>query len=99
MAFTPRYEPESPYAFTTIIGRFMTYYVHRTVPPHPLDTVVRIVDQKYVNRPDLLAFDLYGDPDLFWVLAVRNGLQDPVFDFKLGELYVIPHPSHVRDVV
>ena len=99
MAYTPNYEPVSPYGITPIINRFMVYYVHRRVPPNNLDTVITLNDQRYVNRPDNLANDIYGDPDLFWVIALRNGLQDPVFDFKLGQQYVIPHPSFVRTLV
>lgn len=99
MAYNPNYEQVSPFGLTSIIGRFMVYYVHRVVEPHTLDTVIKLNDDRYVNRPDLLANDLYGDPDLFWVIANRNGLQDPVFDFKKGELYTIPHPSFVRTIV
>lgn len=98
MAYRPNYIPESPYAFTPIIGRFLTYYVHRTVPPHFLDVIITL-EADYDKRPDLLANDLYGDPDLFWVIAGRNGLQDPIFDFRAGNRYVIPHPSFVRQVV
>jgi hypothetical protein len=77
----------------------MAYYVHRRIEPNNLDTVITLNDERYVNRPDILANDLYGDPDLFWVIALRNGLQDPIFDFKKGELYVIPHPSFVRTII
>ena len=99
MAFEPNYEQLSMFGLTPIVSRFLTYYVHRSVPPNALDTIITLNDERYVNRPDLLANDVYGDPDLFWVIAVRNGLQDPVFDFKMGERYVIPHPSFVRTIV
>lgn len=98
MAFNPSYSPVSPYGFTPIIGRFMVYYVHRPVPPHELDVVITL-DQRYENRPDLLANDIYGDADMYWIIAVRNGLQDPVYDFKAGELYTITHPSFARTLV
>lgn len=98
MAYQPNYVPESPFAFTPIIGRYLTYYVHRRVPPHALDTIITL-DLTYEHRPDLLANDLYGDPDLFWVIAERNGLQDPIYGFKGGKQYVIPHPSFVRKIV
>ena len=98
MAYQPNYVPQSPFAFTPIIGRYLTYYVHRRVPPHALDTIITL-DLTYEHRPDLLANDLYGDPDLFWVIAERNGLQDPIFGFKGGKQYVIPHPSFVRKIV
>lgn len=99
MAYEPNYDQVSPYALTPIAERFMIYYVHRSIPPNNLDTIIKLTDQRYVHRPDLLANDIYGDPDLFWVIAVRNGLQDPVFDFKLNELYTIPHPSFVRTII
>ena len=98
MVYNPTYSKESPYFFTKIINRFLTYYVHRSIPPHELDSVITLNDETYVNRPDLLARDLYGDEDLFWVIPLRNGLQDPVFDLKLGELLVVPHPSFVEEL-
>lgn len=99
MAFTPQYEQVSPYGLTSIISRFLVYYIHRTVDPNELDVTIQLNDERYVNRPDILANDIYGDPDLFWVIAVRNGLQDPIFDFRKGELYIIPHPSYVRTII
>lgn len=99
MAFIPRYESVSPYGVTPIINRFMVYYVHRSVPPNELDVIITLQDERYHHRPDILANDLYGDPDLFWVIAVRNGLQDPVFDVEVGKPYTIPHPSYVRTLV
>lgn len=98
MAFEPSYSPESPYAFTQIYGRFMTYYVHREVRPHQLDTIITLNNERYVHMPGNLAFDLYGNDDLFWVIPIRNGLQDPVWDLKFGMRLFIPHPSYVREL-
>lgn len=91
------YQSVSQYSDTPILGRFLTYYAHKGIPSHSLDTAIIIQDQKYVHRPDILATDLYGDPDLFWVFGVRNGLQDPVFDIKMGTPLIIPHPSFVKE--
>ena len=46
----------------------------------------------YQYRPDLLAYDLYGDASLWWVFAARNPntIQDPVFDFLPGAVIYIP---------
>lgn len=99
MVYIPTYTKESPFFFTKIINRFLTYYVHRSVPPHRLDALIILNDGRYVNRPDLLAIDLYGNEDLFWIIPVRNGLQDPVFDLKLGETFVVPHPSFVQELI
>ena len=99
MAFEPSYSPESQYFFTPIFGRFMAHYVHRQVLPHRLDTIITLDNERYVNMPGNLAFDLYGDDDLFWVIPVRNGLQDPIFDFKFGIRLFVPHPVFVRELV
>lgn len=99
MAYTPYYPVESPYYLSSIVGRFMTYYVHRSVKPHQLDKVTQLNNERYVERPDLLAFDLYGDSELFWVIPVRNGLQDPIFDLTFGKSLIIPDTTYVRSIV
>jgi len=97
--FEPQYDSSSPYFFTPIFGRFQLYYIHRPVSPNRLDVIVRLVNERYHQRPDNLAFDLYGDAGLFWVIPNRNGLEDPVFDLIVNKSYVIPHPSFVRSLV
>lgn len=44
------------------------------------------VENKYNNRPDLLAYNLYGDAKLWWVFAEFNPdlLIDPIIDFVGG---------------
>lgn len=96
MAVTVTYEKTSPYAKTPIQGRFLGYYQHRMVPGHPDDKIMKIEIERYVNRPDNLAYDLYGDDNYWWVIPVRNGLQDPIFDLKIGKILIIPSPSYVR---
>jgi hypothetical protein len=98
-AYSPDYNSESPYNFTSITGKFMTYYIHRTVAPHPFDKVTILNNERYVNRPDILAMDLYGSEDLFWIIPVRNGLQDPVFDLTFGRALIIPDTTYVRTLI
>ncbi len=52
-------------------------------------------------RPDLLAFDLYGDAQLWWVFTQRNMdvLEDPIFDFVPGKKIYIPKASGLRTVL
>lgn len=97
--FVPRYSQSSPYSITPIFGRFMAYYIHRSITPNALDTIVTLTDQRYHQRPDNLAQDLYGDSELFWVVPIRNGLEDPVYDLVVGQRYVLPHPSYVRSIL
>ena len=41
---------------------------------------------KHNLRPDVLAFELYGDADYWWVFVLfnRNKIVDPIFDFTTG---------------
>lgn len=52
----------------------------------------------YHLRPDLLAFDLYNDPQLWWVFSARNpnSIQDPLFDFVQGKKIYIPQMNYLR---
>lgn len=99
MVYDPSYDSKSPYTYTSIVSRFMLYYVHRSVPPHQLDKITELNNERYVNRPDLLAADIYGDEDLFWVIPVRNGLQDPIFDLTYGRALFIPDPRYVDTLI
>ncbi len=96
--YTPNYDNHSLYRFTPFNGRFMDIYVHRRIDPHPLDTVEVITLEKYHHRPDNFAFDYYGDPDLFWIVPVRNGFENLLFDFKKGRRIYIPAPSYVAEL-
>lgn len=86
-----KYNKTSPYATTLTYGFFLDIMTHRDIPKNESDVVYRI-DAIYKYRPDLLAFDLYGDERLWWVFAMRNPntIQDPVFDFLPGATIYIP---------
>lgn len=90
------YKKTSPYADTAIstFGNYLDQMVSRNVPIFANDSVVEIT-QKYNLRPDLLAYDLYGDSNLWWVFAERNPntLVDPIGDFRSGTLIYVPEKS------
>ena len=85
------YSKTSAYANTETFGFFLDVANIPTIPLDPSDTAYRI-DNIYEHRPDLLAYDLYGDSALWWVFSVRNPnvLQDPVYDFLPGATIYIP---------
>jgi hypothetical protein len=86
------YSKTSPYANTETFAFFLDVANIPVIPYDPSDTAYRI-DNIYEHRPDLLAFDLYGDTALWWVFSVRNPnvLQDPVYDFLPGATIFIPN--------
>jgi alpha-L-fucosidase len=71
--------------------------VHRPIDKQ-IDDVSYTIDKIYQNRPDLLAFDLYGDSALWWVFRSRNPnvLDDPIFDFKAGVTIMIPKKTTLK---
>ena len=64
-----------------------------------LDDQTYTIERTYAYRPDLLAYDLYGTPRLWWVFAQRNPdeLEDPIYDFKPGVTIQLPKPANVSD--
>lgn len=90
------YSKTSPYAKTDKYGFFLDVANIPVIPIDPSDVQYQI-DIIYSQRPDLLAYDLYNDPALWWVFAVRNPnvIQDPVFDFVAGVVIYVPKKQTV----
>jgi hypothetical protein len=79
---TATYKKASPYYNTPLWGQFLDIWKGVTIPADVTDARYQI-DPPYNRRPDLLAYDMYGDSNLWWVFAVRNPdvLLDPIFSF------------------
>jgi hypothetical protein len=90
------YKRTSHLRATNIVNGYTDIYVPPLVPKFN-QTDKFTITQKYVNRPDLLAYDLYGDAHFWWlfVLYNKNSLVDPINDFTLGKIILVPR----RDVV
>ncbi len=90
------YNKASPYAATPLWGNTLDIAQIPAIPAAETDIVYQI-DMIYKNRPDLLAYDLYGDSALWWIFAVRNPstIKDPVFDFVEGTIIYIPKKETV----
>lgn len=85
------YKASSPYYQTSTFGSFLDVLTNRQITKNA-DDVLYEIDKVYEYRPDMLAFDLYGDSALWWVFAQRNPnvLKDPLFDFRSGVRIFIP---------
>lgn len=92
---------ESPWSTTSInASGYLEILNIRTVPADDDDVLYEIQSQ-YHQRPDLLAYDMYGTPKLWWVYTQRNMdlLKDPVYDFKTGVSIYIPKGSRLRTLL
>jgi hypothetical protein len=96
------YPKTSPYNETNIVSnKFLDFMVSRNIPMLPSD-VYMVLTSVYEYRPDLLAYDLYGDSKLWWVFAARNPNKlgpDPYFNFKAGSGIYIPNIDTLRTVL
>jgi hypothetical protein len=94
------YANTSPWYNTQVTNNYLDILSIRPVSSEVDDFLYNIQPQ-YTYRPDLLAFDLYGDVNLWWVFAQRNMdvLQDPILDFVPGTKIYIPKNSSLRNVL
>jgi len=95
------YESTSPYFDTPVINnQYLGLMIEREIPKL-VDDLSMTINETYNLRPDLLAFDLYGDSNLWWVFAMRNPnqLPDPLFDFVTGVTIYLPQKSTLETVL
>ncbi|MFW5895501.1 MAG: baseplate wedge protein 53 [archaeon] len=86
-----RYDSSSVYSATQVTNTYLDLYV----PPLEPDFSTSInytIEQKYHHRPDLLAYDKYGDSKYWWLFALYNKdtVKDPMFDIETGKQILIP---------
>lgn len=102
MASNNLYPATSPYNTTNIVdGNYLDVMIARPIPLDPTD-VEFIVPSVYENRPDLLAYDIYGDSRLWWVLAARNPNvlgPDPYFNLVAGITIYLPKLSTLKSIL
>jgi len=91
------YSNTSPYFGTTQNNISLDLLQPRTITAEN-DDVSYTIDRIYAYRPDLLAYDLYGTPRLWWVFAQRNPnvIEDPIYDFAPGEVIQLPKLSNLK---
>ena len=91
------YPKTSPYSQTKQNRSYLELLTIRSVPAEQND-VLYTIENQYENRPDLLAYDLYGNAKLWWVFVQRNMsvLKDPIYDFKPGVSIYLPKKSNLQ---
>ena len=91
-----KYSQTSPYLSTPQNDINLGMFVPRTITAEADDQAYTI-ERTYAYRPDLLAFDLYGTPRLWWVFAQRNPdqIEDPIYDFKPGVTVQLPKKENL----
>jgi len=92
-----QYSTTSSYYTTPTNSFFLEVMTNRSFAKESDDRQFGI-NETYQYRPDLLAFDLYGDPQLWWVFYQRNPntLTAPPWDFAAGTTIFLPKISTLR---
>jgi hypothetical protein len=91
------YSRTSPYFSTPVVNGYLDILNFKDIPS-VADDVQFTITSFYTHRPDLLANDLYNDPQLWWVFAVRNKdvIRDPVFDMIPGQTIFLPKLATIK---
>jgi len=94
------YDATSPYFTTTYSQFFLDIMNNRAIPKQP-DDILTTISLTYQYRPDLMAYDLYGTPNLWWVFYQRNPntLTAPPLDFRAGTRIYLPQSTTLKSVL
>ena len=92
-----KYSKASVFSNTRQNNLYLELLTIRPVPAEA-DDFEYIIETQYRHRPDLLAYDLYGNAKLWWVFTQRNmdTLKDPIYDFKPGTAIFLPKKSNLQ---
>lgn len=96
------YRADSPYFQTEMSGSTVNGYLgvmnYRPILP-AVDDTLHTLTKVHEHRPDLLAFDLYDNANLWWVFATRNRnvIVDPIWDFVAGIQIYIPKRETINN--
>ncbi len=95
------YRTDSFYASTTIRDFYLDIWNDPGLPFSDDDDDEYIIPNKYNQRPDLLAHEIYGSSRYWWVFALRNKeiLIDPVEDFLAGISIRVPTKSSILSLI
>ena len=94
------YTASSPWYDTNKTQWYLDRLAIRPINAEPDDTLFTITPQ-FNWRPDYLAFHLYRDSNLWWVLVQRNLdiLNDPIFDFTTGTKIYLPRAAKLQELL
>ena len=94
------YDTTRPYYNTPVTQFYLDVMENRAIPKEDDDLSFEI-NLTYQYRPDMLAYDLYGTPTLWWVFYQRNPntLTAPPLDFAVGRTIFLPKLSTLRSTL
>jgi hypothetical protein len=89
-------------SFLRKAGIYDSFLDVNTLPdvPKTASDDIYVIEPQYHQRPDLLAYTLYGSVRLWWVFALRNPdlIEDPIRDFNQGLEISVPSKNAVEQL-
>lgn len=97
---TVNYTNASNYYTTDQTSWYLEFWEYRDLDEDDTDYYI-VLDGKYEYRPDLLAYDLYGDVKFWWIFSImnKNLLIDPIYDLTQGKLLRIPTKTRLNNTL
>lgn len=91
------YGNSSPWSTTPQNSLYLELLEIRPIPAEN-DDFRYVIENHYKHRPDLLAYDVYNNSKLWWVVVQRNlsVLKDPIYDFIPGKIIYLPKRSNLE---
>jgi len=79
---------------TVDFGNRLGWWDRANLPSSESDMSITITS-KYAKRPDLLAYDLYGQSTLLWLILQYNNIIDVNTEFVEGTKLILPTKTRV----
>jgi hypothetical protein len=94
------FNKSGPYARTEIVNGYLDIINFIDIPAQDNDIQFTITSL-YMHRPDLLAYDVYQDSQLWWVFAARNKdvIKDSIYDFVPGQIIYLPKLTTIKSAL
>lgn len=87
------YFPES---FETNAQKERVGWWERRKIPTNFDDIFVIVSKGNESRPDLISYQVYGEPDFAWLVMQYNNIVDPVQELLRGTTIRLPTASRLK---
>lgn len=72
-----------------VSGNRIGWWERKVFTKSPTD-IVYTITSRYANRPDLLAYEMYGRASLQWFIMQYNAVSDLYQDFNEGDVILLP---------
>lgn len=95
-----KYNPLSPYYGTPQTNWYLDHWKPKNIKKHISDELMTI-PVEFELRPDLMAYKLYENSNLWWVFSIinPNTLKDPIWDFKTGQTIYVPTKQRIQNIM